>query len=84
MSGNQRPGGASTTSHSWSSQHLPLGDVIEGVGPGTNTHVEDSDGDTTTIQALPSLCSLGTCLAGGGDCDGWAELDQVPGDDPCA
>lgn len=82
MSVNQWPGGASTTPHSWSSQHPPLGDVIEGVGPATNGRGEESEGDTTMIQALPSLCSLGTCLTGGGDCDGWAELDQVPGHDP--
>lgn len=62
----------------------PLGDIIEGVSPAFKAHGEESEGDATMIQALPSPSSLGTCLAGGGDGDGWAELGQMPGRDPWA
>lgn len=67
LSVSQCPGGANSTPHPWRSPPQPWGDVSEHVGSAFQAHGEDSEGDTATIKALLSPCSLGTCLVGAGD-----------------
>lgn len=43
------------------------GDVSEHVCSAFEAHGEDSEGDTATMKAFLSPCSLGTSLVGGGD-----------------